>query len=177
MILQEWDRTEPGPALAATLADIHRRAFADDSRAWSGPEILDLIGDRAIGVCLARREAACAPGRPDVVGFGLYRVAADEAELLTLAVLPDARRAGCGARLLAACAAGARRRGAVRMFLEVSEANVAARALYGAAGFADAGRRKGYYRRADGSRADAIVLVKPLAAEPPGRRGSAGAHG
>lgn len=174
MILQEWDRTEPGPALAATLADIHRRAFAGDGRAWSAPEMLELMGDPAIGICLARNEAACAAGLPDVVGFGLYRVAADEAELLTLAVLPEARRAGCGGRLLAACEAGARHRGAARMFLEVSEANAAARGLYGAAGFADSGRRKGYYRRADGSRADAIVMAKAIPADRPVRRGSAG---
>jgi ribosomal-protein-alanine N-acetyltransferase len=50
--------------------------------------------------------------------------------------------------------------GAVAMFLEVAEGNAAARALYGAAGFAEAGRRRRYY--ADGG--DALVLRRELAA-------------
>jgi ribosomal-protein-alanine N-acetyltransferase len=92
------------------------------------------------------------------VGFVLARVAADEAEILTLAVVPAARRQGHGEALLAGAMAAAVARGAGAMFLEVSEQNEAARALYAAAGFAEAGRRRGYYP--DGS--DALVLKRGL---------------
>ncbi len=160
MIVEEWDRTEAEPALAEALAAIHALAFAGDGRAWSGPEIAGLMRDPACGLCLARRR----PGRPGAgpAGFALYRVAADEAELLTLAVLPEARREGLGAALLAACEAGAEARRAGRMFLEVSEANAAARALYAAAAYGETGRRRGYYLRADGGRADAVTMAKRL---------------
>uniref|UniRef100_UPI001F012A0B GNAT family N-acetyltransferase n=1 Tax=Falsiroseomonas oryziterrae TaxID=2911368 RepID=UPI001F012A0B len=91
-------------------------------------------------------------------GFVLARVAADEAEILTLAVLPEARRQGVGGALLAGAMAAAAARGAAAMFLEVSEGNAAARALYAAAGFSGVGRRRRYYP--DGS--DAVVLRRTL---------------
>ncbi|WP_203071181.1 GNAT family N-acetyltransferase [Falsiroseomonas ponticola] len=94
----------------------------------------------------------------DGSGFILCRVAADEAEILTLAVAPDARRKGVGGALLAEAMAGAVVRGAGAMFLEVSERNEAARALYAAARFSTVGRRRRYY--ADG--ADAVVMRRGL---------------
>jgi ribosomal-protein-alanine N-acetyltransferase len=131
------------PEAAAAL---HARAFAP-GEAWGAQAIalmLDLPG--CFGIL---RPAA---------GFVLARVAADEAEILTLAVVPEARRAGLGGTLLAEAMAAAALRGAGTMFLEVSESNRPARALYGAAGFAEVGRRRRYY--ADGS--DALVLRRGL---------------
>ncbi len=89
----------------------------------------------------------------------LARLAADEAEVLTVAVVPERRQQGLGARLVSEAAGEARRRGAVRLFLEVSTRNPAARALYRALGFEQVGRRRGYY--ADGS--DALTLRLTLA--------------
>jgi [ribosomal protein S18]-alanine N-acetyltransferase len=87
-------------------------------------------------------------------GFALGRVAANEAEVLTLAVRPAARRAGAGQALMRALMAQAARRGAGAMFLEVAAGNAAARALYAGLGAAEVGRRRRYYP--DG--ADALVL-------------------
>ncbi len=78
-------------------------------------------------------------------GFVLARVASDEAEILTLAVSPEARRSGLGRALLAAAMAEARARGAASMFLEVAAANEAALALYADAGFTQVGTRPNYY--------------------------------
>ncbi len=91
-------------------------------------------------------------------GFALARVAADEAEILTLAVIPATRRQGLGRALLSAAMARARAAGARRMVLEVSAGNIPARALYAASGFAAAGRRQRYYE--DGS--DALILAVML---------------
>ena len=52
--------------------------------------------------------------------------------------------------------------GVVRMFLEVALDNIPARQLYARAGYSLVGRRKGYYRRPDGSRMDALILFKSL---------------
>eukprot|EP01037_Dinobryon_pediforme_P006708 gene6708-6779_t len=78
-------------------------------------------------------------------GFVIARVAADEAEILTLAVVPASRRAGLATVLLQAANARARKDGATAMLLEVSESNEAARALYTRLGFTQVGRRRGYY--------------------------------
>jgi len=91
-------------------------------------------------------------------GFLLGRVVADEAEVITLATAPEARRQGIASRLLATFLRDAVARGAVATFLEVAANNAPAIALYISAGFASHGRRKGYYSAPDGSRTDALLL-------------------
>lgn len=91
-------------------------------------------------------------------GMVLAREAAGEAEILTIAVAPEARRRGVGRALMLAAAGMAAARGAQAMFLEVAETNAAARALYESLGYRPVGRRKRYYP--DG--ADALVLSCPL---------------
>ena len=134
--------------VAARLAALHAEAF---DAPWDAAAFESLLGQA--GVHLAEA--------PD--GFILMRTVADEAEILTLAVRPAARRRGIGADLIARGAAGAAARGATRLFLEVADDNAAARALYARAGFAEAGRRPRYYARADGSRRDALLLALDLA--------------
>ena len=148
--------------LAETLARIHAVAFAHEGRPWSGPELMALLDEPAVGLRLAHHERHEAGDRLSPAGFALYRVAADEAELLTVSVVPESRRAGLGWALLAACEAGAWRAGARKLFLEVGAGNAPARALYEGAGYAEVGCRPGYYQRPDGSLDDALVLAKPL---------------
>ncbi|MDB5369492.1 MAG: ribosomal-protein-alanine acetyltransferase [Roseomonas sp.] len=141
----------PAPILEAesvALAALHAAAFPP-AEAW-GPDAIGLMLSMAggFGFQLAGQ------------GFILARAVAGEAEVLTLAVAPAARRRGVASRLLAAALAGAASRGAQAIFLEVSYANIAARALYGAAGFVQVGIRRRYY--ADGT--DALVLRHPLSA-------------
>lgn len=94
-------------------------------------------------------------------GFLMAQVVAGEAELLTLAVDPGARRQGIGRALVAGFLAEAKARGAESAFLEVAEGNAPARALYAAMGFAETGRRRGYYKGA-GRQEDAILMSSPL---------------
>ncbi len=96
-------------------------------------------------------------------GMVLARVAADEADILTIAVAPDVRRRGLGRALLLAAMAEAGRRGAKSMFLEVGVDNAAAAALYASCGFAQVGRRRGYYA----SGGDALVMRAALRPSPP----------
>lgn len=129
--------------MTETLAAIHAEAF---EAPWDAASLSALLASPGV----------FAVEEPD--GFILIRVVADEAEILTLAVRPAARRGGLGGRLVEAAVVRAAVLGADRMFLEVAEDNVAARALYARAGFVEAGRRRDYYSRADGSREDALVL-------------------
>lgn len=127
-----------------TLAEIHAEAF---DAPWDAMAFRDLLSQPGV-IAVA-----------EVDGFILIRVVADEAEILTLAVRPAARRRGIAGRLTAQAAAAAQSLGATRLFLEVAEDNAPARALYAALGFQPAGRRRGYYARKDGPAADALILA------------------
>lgn len=125
------------------LAEIHATAF---ERPW----------DAATFENLCEQAGVLALGERD--GFILIRTVADEAEILTLAVRPEARRRGVGAGLVRAGADAARSAGATKLFLEVAEDNPTALALYRSAGFVEDGRRKGYYPRPEGPSAAALLL-------------------
>jgi [ribosomal protein S18]-alanine N-acetyltransferase len=127
------------------LAAIHAACFVVP-RPWSEAEFAALLANPTVFLLT------------DSAGFLMARVVAEEAELLTLAVTPPEQRRGIGRRLVSHFLNVASTRGATRAFLEVSEKNVAAIGLYRALGFQDAGRRKRYYRDADGQVADALVL-------------------
>jgi len=132
------------------LAATHARAFAGQGRGWSAAEFAALLDSKLVFAAGAAN------------AFALGRVVADEAELLTLATDPAARRRGLGRAALDAFEAGARARGAARGFLEVAEDNAPARALYAACLWRGAGRRAAYYPRAGGRAVDALILEKPL---------------
>jgi len=126
----------------AVLAALHATSFTD---AWSAQSIRDLFAGP--GVFAFVRED----------GFILARAAGGEAEILTLAVAPDARRRGAGRALVRQAASHAQGLGAEALFLEVAKDNEAARKLYAGLGFASVGSRKAYY----GGK-DADVLKAPL---------------
>jgi ribosomal-protein-alanine N-acetyltransferase len=96
------------------------------------------------------------------LGMILCRALAGEAEILTLAVDPAARRRGVARALVEAAAALAREAGAMEMFLEVATDNPAALGLYAGTGFATVGQRRGYYSRPAGERVDAVVMRRDL---------------
>lgn len=137
------------PSDAGLLAALHAPSFHSP---WDEAAFADLLGQT--GVFALAAEA----------GFILCRVILDEAEILTLSVLPESRGQGMGRRLTAAAADLARASGAERMFLEVAEDNTSARALYARAGFHQAGRRKAYYETPQGQ-TDALILVLNLCSD------------
>jgi [ribosomal protein S18]-alanine N-acetyltransferase len=145
-----WD---DAPAMAA----VHAASFAAP---WSVDDIRALMaGFGGFGVVLR------AAGDDAILGFALARAVGEEAELLTLAVDPAHRRRGAGQALVEAAALGAAAAGARALFLEVAGDNEAALALYRMAGFARAGARPAYYRRAAGA-VDAQILRRDLNSPP-----------
>ena len=128
------------------LAALHHAAFATE-RPWSANEFAALLKTAHVSstTCLH--------------GFALVRAVAGEAELLTLAVHPGHRRMGKADWLMASWMATAP---AETAFLEVAADNLPALGLYRKHGFAESGRRKGYYRRADGTSADAVLMTAAL---------------
>lgn len=83
----------------------------------------------------------------NVVGYAVALEAADEGEILNLAVAEAGRRRGLGRALVEAIVAALSDRGVRQVYLEVRESNAPARALYSEFGFKEVGRRRAYYRR------------------------------
>lgn len=136
---------------APLLARVHADAF---DTPWQAADIANLLDAPSAFAILAHESDAA-------LGFILAWAPAGQSEILTLAVRPSARRKGVGLALVNGAVAAALLRGASEMFLEVAEDNEAARALYMKLGFAESGRRRGYYEHTDGAK-DALVLSRRL---------------
>lgn len=135
----------------AALARLHARCFTNPPP-WSAAGFAALLDSPHVFVLTA----------PAADAFALGRVIGPEAELLTLATDPDARRQGLARALMAEFEREARARGAETLFLEVAETNTAALALYTRCGFTPNGRRPGYFSTEDGKPLAALLLCKPL---------------
>ncbi|MBW9063440.1 GNAT family N-acetyltransferase [Rhizobium herbae] len=134
-------------------AAIHQLRFASP---WSDGELHSLMVQDTVFGFVARQSNAY--GRPLTGGFVLSRVAAGEAEILTIGVDPRFARLGLGWRLMRAALREARDQAAEAVFLEVDETNVAAIGLYRKLGFVDVGKRRAYYQGAGGTRTAALVM-------------------
>lgn len=135
---------------AVELARIHQAAF---DHPWSEADFAAYVASDFLWVV----------GEP-ISGFLLIRCIADEAEILTLAVDPAARRNGFARALLAATKQELAAQGVARLFLEVAADNFSALALYQRHGFLPLGVRKDYYRRVNGPDMDAKLLSCALPA-------------
>ncbi len=143
---------EAAPATASDLlAALHARAFP---KPWSATEIAKLMENQAVFALVHGNGA-------EAQGFVMGWTAAGDSEVLTVAVVPEARRKGFGAALVTAAGVAALVRGAKSIHLEVAEDNIAARALYAKLGYEEAGRRHAYYAGEGGS-IDAIVMRRDL---------------
>lgn len=130
--------------------------------AWTRGQVADSLAFPVTHYTLIAAHGGRAAEGEQAVGFTLVRAAPGEEELLLIAVTPDHRGRGLGAKLLRAFADDARARGAEKIFLEM-RSNNPAEALYLAQGFEAIGRRRHYYRQSDGNRIDAITYSKSLA--------------
>lgn len=145
--------SEGGPADLDAVMRVMRTSFDPSyGEAWTAPQCAGLLPMPGVWLSLAREQGG-------VVGFGLARLIADEAELLLLAVSRDSQRQGVGKMLLDRFEALAKMRGANRLHLEVREGNHAVK-LYEESGFTLVGRRRNYYTGHDGYCYDALTLAK-----------------
>mgnify|MGYP003393035951 CR=1 FL=1 len=98
----------------------------------------------------------------EAVAMLVYRVAFDQAEILTLAVLPAYRKLGIARKLVVDMLEKCKALGVEKLFLEVEVDNNPAIKLYENSGFQHINRRKLYYQQLDGSLTDALVMLKKL---------------
>jgi ribosomal-protein-alanine N-acetyltransferase len=137
---------------APALARIHGSSF---HRGWGEGEFERMLTERNTLVLRLRI------GRK-VIGFSVSRAAADEAEILSIAVAESHRGRGLSNNLLLTHLGHLAGRGVRTVFLEVEENNRPARRLYERAGFAIVGRRERYYRQSGGDAANALLMRRDL---------------
>jgi len=137
---------------ATAIAALHGASFR---RGWSDGEIERL---------LMERNTVCHRATVDhaLCGFILSRIAAGEAEILSVAVASARRGRGLARALLNLHLRRLAGLGASAVFLEVDEDNEPAQRLYRRAGFREVGRRPGYYQKDSGAPAMALVLRRDL---------------
>ncbi|MEP5758027.1 MAG: GNAT family N-acetyltransferase [Litoreibacter sp.] len=134
---------------ASEFAELHAKCFVTP-RAYKAHEFQSLLAGTGIVVF----------EQPH--GFLVCRIIADEAELLTVAVDPDARRKGVASHLLGSLLAHCEAARVTTIFLDVAVSNHAAQALYEIHGFIETTRRNAYYRRPDGGREDAVLMMRDI---------------
>lgn len=124
------------------LAELHAKCFPH--KPWGAADFADL------------QKSGC-----EIIasqnGFIVYRAVADEAEIITIGVAPDARRTGIAAAMLGIIEGDLKKRGVKHIFLEVAADNAPARSLYQGNGYTEIGTRPKYY---DGG--DAIMMKKDI---------------
>lgn len=124
------------------LADLHAKCFPH--KPWSADDFADL------------QKSGC-----EIIasqnGFIVYRAIADEAEIITIGVHPDARRGGIAAAMLGIIEGDLKKRGVKHIFLEVAADNAPARSLYKNNGYTEIGIRPKYY-----DSVDAIMMRKDI---------------
>ena len=137
---------------AARLAQLHGASF---HRGWGEGEFETMLPS-ATRWCIA-----CRLGRR-IVGFAVSRMAADEAEILSIAVEAGHRGRGLSRNLLLTHLGHLAGRGVRTIFLEVEENNQPARRLYERNGFTIVGRRESYYRQSGGEQLNALLMRRDL---------------
>ena len=139
------------------LSEIHASAF---KRGWSDAEFEALLSQPGVHALLAQYQKRFGSRAP--AGFILYRLAADEAEILSVAVDPAYRRRGIGKTLLENTLRQVYRDGAQSIHLEVEDSNQAAIGLYRGVEFRESGRRAGYYAQGRETPGGALVMLRQL---------------
>lgn len=141
---------------ASAMARLHREDFI---RPWSDGEFASLLAqDSVFGFSVLET----GNGKAGPHGFILARHAADEGEVLTVAVARSHRRRGLGWKLMDAALRELHARRAKAMFLEVDETNMPAIGLYKQLGFHQVGVRPRYYETADKAKTGALVMRRDL---------------
>ncbi len=127
------------------LENLYAKCFPEKSQKWSANDFADL------------KKSGC-----DIIvgqnSFIVWRTAADEAEIISIGVTPDARRTGTASALLQIMENDVKQSGVKNIFLEVDAANIPAIGLYHKSGFQNIGTRPQYYDNGH----DAIIMKKDI---------------
>ena len=136
-----------------SIAEIHASSF---SALWSEDEIAALLSQDQVDSLIVRQPNILKQRK--ILGFVICRKAADEAEILTIAVQPRQRKKGFGRMLVEALIRKLYRDGIKKLFLEVDDQNDGAVKLYQNIGFTKVGTREQYYTKASNNTGNAVIM-------------------
>jgi ribosomal-protein-alanine N-acetyltransferase len=148
--------SEATASQANLLAALHAQCFDEG---WSSNAITELMA-------MPGAFALQAHSGENLLGFVLARLARDQAEILTICVLPSHRRQHIAEQLMQTAAKRLAHEGALHLYIEVAASNAAALEFYEQLGFLVTGRRPNYYALAGGSREHAITMTRRLPIAP-----------
>lgn len=99
-----------------------------------------------------------------LIGFAIFSIILDEAELLQIAISPLEQRKGYALNLIKGSLESLKGKGVAKLMLEVNSTNLPAVGLYKRIGFKEDGVRNGYYPSSlpGGDREDAILMSYQL---------------
>jgi ribosomal-protein-alanine N-acetyltransferase len=129
------------------VARLESAAFADAS--WGAKSVID-----GLNRLDTKTLVATTPAGDALVGFVMWRLVAEEAEILTIGVANDYRRKSVARALVNRVVSDCEDISIERLFLEVDQGNQAAVRLYKSLGFVRIGIRRRYYKNG----ADAWVM-------------------
>lgn len=159
--MSDLERIDPAQhdldAVATQMAAVHAASFRAPAP-WPAASFAATLGGAGCFGLIMRNAETTTPSTA-IQGLILGRIVMNEAELLTLAVAPSARRQGLAHRLMQGFMHRCADQNVTHIFLEVAADNHAAQALYTAYGFETAGRRKSYYLTPEGDRIDALTMT------------------
>lgn len=130
---------------AEVLSKMQDLSFQDGpEQVWSPREMALLLRSTGVMamVMLSEKSSGGVP-----LGFIIWRELLDEAEILSLCILPKFRKQGLGRQILQELTLRTEKSGIKEIFLEVREDNQEALSLYDKNDFKVVGRRKNYYER------------------------------
>ncbi len=141
--------------LTASTADLEGTAALEKlcfHQPWSASS-LELLTKDGIGVGYLCEQGA------EVVAYGGMLIAVDEGQITNIAVHPDRRGQGLGLAIVQALIKHAKAERLANITLEVRVSNTPAISLYRKVGFAEVGRRKGFYTKPT---EDALIMELKL---------------
>jgi len=137
---------------AAAIAELSRELIEGGLPwSWNAQRVRYYIENRDSAVLAAR-------DRRRLIGFAIMEFFEERAHLSLLAVLPGYQKLGVGKRMLEWLEASARTAGIFAVHLELRAGNDGARRFYERLGYAEKGRRRGYYA----GREDALCMARDL---------------
>lgn len=138
------------------VADIE--AIVQPQDAWNYQTLLELLEQDSINLLIVY--ALEQNKKSNVIGYCLYQVIFEQAEILRIGTHPDYQRQGIASQIFARLNTELKTRQVESLLLEVRADNAPAIALYEQQEFALIHKRKGYYQTPHQPAVDALIMQR-----------------
>ena len=156
ILTDEADEADEADERVATVEAVTAiEAVIQQQEPWSNQTLIDLLEQDSIQLMIMNNRA-----NDKVVGYCLYQVLFEQAEILRIGTHPDYQRQGIASKIFKKLNEVLQVQHVEALLLEVRADNTAAIALYEQQGFTMIHRRKGYYQLGLQSAIDALIMQR-----------------